>query len=512
MSSSSSSRCLRLLEKCKDLKELKQAHGQVITSGLSHNTFAHSRLLAFFSSPHNLGTRRRRTGSISYAWEIFEKIQEPTVCIVNTMIKAFFLSNELTRTLGMYKHMLQIGMCPDNYTFPYLLKACSDMESYSLGSSIHGQCLKFGFLADTYVGNSLISMYSELGVMKDARYVFDEMPSHCVVAWTVLISGYSRTGDVFEARLVFDESPVKDRGVWGSMISGYVQNNCFKEGLQMFRVMQMTGVQPDEMILVSILSACAQLGSLENGKWVQRYLEKLGMAMTVRLGTALVDMYAKCGRLDFARELFDKMPVRDVICWNAMISGFAMNGRGEEAMALFQEMQNSGTRPDDITLISLLTACTTCPGMASEGLKLLSVMCNTYNIQPKGEHYACLIHLISKEGFLEEARNLVQSAHTEDEEEDGSVVAWRALLSGCVDHGEVCLAEAAAEKVFRLERHDGAYVLLSNLYAAAGKHDGAKRVRKMMRKKKELIDKKTPGCSSVEINGVVHEFVAGENL
>lgn len=490
----STGRCLKLLEKCKNLKQLSQAHGQVITCGLGNNTFALSRLLAFCSDPN--------LGNPTYAWTIYQRIQQPTICIVNTMIKTLLLKGDLSRTIETYKHMLKAGMCPDNYTLPYLLKACGNMKSCNLGRSVHGQCLKLGFLMDSYVGNSLIVMYSSLDNMECAQYVFDEMPSHCVVAWTVLISGYSRKGDVFEARSVFDETPVKDRRVWGSMISGYVQNNCFKEGLQLFRLMQMTGVQPDEAILVSILSACAHLGSLDIGKWVHRYVEKLGMPINVRLGTALVDMYAKCGCLGLAQKLFYELPERDVICWNAMISGFAMNGDGKNAVRLFQEMQNAGTRPDGVTFVSLFTACSS-SGMAHEGLKLLRIMCNTYNIQPKGEHYGCIIDLFSREGLVEEAKNIVLSMPNSS----ASAVAWRAVLSACANHGQVRLAEVAAERIVELDQHSGAYVLLSNVYAAAGKHEGARRMRKMM--KKQHIDK-TPGCSSVEINGCVHEFVAGE--
>ncbi|XP_016452485.2 pentatricopeptide repeat-containing protein At2g20540-like [Nicotiana tabacum] len=490
-------RCLFLLERCRNMKQLKQAYAQVITCGLGQNSFALSRLLAFCSHPN--------LGSPTYGWKIFEQIQEPTICIFNTMIKAFLLKGELNRTIEIYKNMLKIGMYPDNYTLPYVLKACARMKSCNLGELVHGQILKLGFLIDIFVGNTLIAMYTAIDNVEAARLVFNEIPCNCVVSWTVLISGYAKRGDVYEARLSFEECPVKDRGVWGSMISGYVQNNCFKEGLKLFRQMQMTGIDPDEAIFVSVLSACAHLGSLDIGIWIHRYVEKLRMSMSLKLGTALIDMYAKCGCLDIAEELFDEMPQRDLICWNAMISGFAMNGNGSKALQLFNEMQSAGIRPDDVTFVSMFTACSYA-GMANEGLNMLNLMCNVYHIEPKGEHYGCIIDVLSKAGLLKEAKNIVQNMPNLSVPSE-EAIAWRALLSAFGNHGLVDLAESAAERIVQLERHSGAYVLLSNIYVAAGKHDGARRIRKKM--KSQYIDK-VPGCSSLEITGVVHEFIAGE--
>ncbi|KAK4373248.1 hypothetical protein RND71_008632 [Anisodus tanguticus] len=491
-------RCLFLLEKCKNMKQLKQAHGQVITCGLGKNNFALSRLLAFCSDP-NLGSR-------IYGYKIFEQIQEPTICIFNTMIKSFLLKGELNKTIEIYKNMLKIGIYPDNYTLPYVLKACGKLKSCYLGELVHGQILKLGFLIDTFVGNTLLGFYTAVDNVEAAKIVFYEIPSsNCVVSWTVLISGYAKRGDVYEARLIFDECLVKDRGVWGCMISCYVQNNCFKEGLKLLRQMQMTGIEPDEAIFVSILSACAHLGSLDIGIWIHKYVEKLRMPLSCKLGTALIDMYAKCGCLDIAEKMFDEMPQRDLICWNAMISGFAMNGNGLEALNLFNEMQSSGIRPDDVTFVSMFTACSYA-GMANEGLNLLNLMCNVYRIEPKGEHCGCIIDILSRAGLLEEARNIVQHMPNSSVPSE-EAIAWRALLSACGNHGLVDLAEDAAEIIVKLERHSGAYVLLSNIYAAAGKHDHARRIRKKM--KSEYIDK-VPGCSSLEINGIVHEFIAGE--
>ncbi|GKU99654.1 hypothetical protein SLEP1_g12466 [Rubroshorea leprosula] len=411
--SCNSTRCLQLLEKCKNLKQLKQAHAQAIICGLGGNNFALSRLLAFCSDPNH--------GSLSYAWNLFRHIQRPTLCILNTMMKAFLLNGDLANTINAYSLML------------------------------------------------------------------------------------FNVSDVDAARSLFDEASVKDRGIWGAMISGYTKNSCFKEALYMFRLMQLTDVEPDEAVFASILCACAHLGALDTGIWIHRYLDKQKLPLSLRLGTGLIDMYAKCGNLNMAKKVFDEMPERDVICWNAMISGMAVQGDGERALELFREMEKAGVRPDDITFIVIFTACCY-SGVVFEGIKMLDKMCNVYNIEPKSEHYGCMVDLLSRGGHLEEAVQVIQMMPNSSNPSD-EAIAWRALLSACCSHGHTKLAESAAKKLAQLEHHSGAYVLLANLYAAAGKHDDAKRMRKMMKSRGVY---KVPGCSSVKINGVVHEFIAGE--
>lgn len=486
-----------LLEKCKSMKQLKQAHAQAITCGLANNSFALSRIIAFCSDP--------RYGSLNHAWKLFQHVQQPTLCICNTMIRAFLLKDELTNVFNLYSTMLQNGMSPDNYTLPCVLKACSKLQSCFHGELVHGHCLKLGFVINTVVGNSLMSMYCGFSNVKAARYIFDEMPSPCAVSWTLMISGCAKVGDIDSARLFFDGAPEKDRGIWGAMISGYVQNNCFKECLYMFRLMQMTDMVPDEGIFLSILCACAQLGALDTGIWIHRYLDRIGQPLSIRLTTSLIDMYAKCGNLDLAKKVFDEMPQRDTVCWNAMISGLAMHGDGEGALKLFWEMQEAGFKPDDVTLMAVFSACSY-SGRAHEGLRILDRMCNVHNIEPKSEHYGCMVDLLSRAGLLQEAKEIIQrmpNSRSSSEE----AIAWRALLSACCNQGQAQLAEVAAERLLQLELHSGAYVLLSNLYATAGKHNDAKRIKKMMRNKGV---NKAPGCSSIKIDGIVHEFVAGE--
>ncbi|CAI9265675.1 unnamed protein product [Lactuca saligna] len=498
--STTTRRCLLLLEKCKNMKQLKQVHGQAITCGLGDNHYALSRLLAFCSQPHH-------HGSLSHGLNILQHVQQPSNCLYNTMIKACLLRNELNMSFQLYKRLLENGMYPDNYTLPYILKACAYMESFRLGELVHAHCLQLGFLFDSFVGNTLMMMYSLFGNMESARYVFDEMPTHCVVSWTVLISGYAKTGDIELARIAFDEAPVKDRGIWGSIISGYVQNNCFKEGLQMFRLMQSTSIIPDEAIFVSILGACAHLGTLEIGIWIHKRINAIKSQPSVKLATALMDMYCKCGKLDVAHKLFDEMPERDTICWNVMISGLAIHGEGLRAIKLFSQMETTKTQPDDVTFIAIFTACSY-SGMEHEGLKFFNKMCKEYNINPKTEHYICIIDLLARAGLFKEAKDIINKIPNSCSPKE-IAVAWRAFLSACESHKEIEFAKMAAERLMELENDSGVYVIMSNLYSSTNDVDSLEKTRKMMR---ACGVDKVPGCSSIEVGGVVNEFVAGEKI
>ncbi|XP_004143828.1 pentatricopeptide repeat-containing protein At2g20540 [Cucumis sativus] len=495
--SSSSKRCLLLLHKCINMNQLKQAHAQVLKSGLHNSNFVLSRLLNFCAESRN--------GSLSHAFKLFQHIQHPTICIFNTMIKALLLRGEFLNAIAVFSAIFRNGIHPDTYTLPYVLKASARMTNIHLGESIHACTIKLGSAVNEFVGNSLLVMYRSFDNMRSARQVFDEMPELSAVSWTVMIYGYANMGDVDTARELFDMATVKDTGIWGAMISGYVQNNCFKEGLHMFRLMQLTEVEPDEAIIVTILSACAHMGALDTGIWIHRYLGRLGLPLTLRVSTGLIDMYAKCGHLDLAKYLFNEMSQRDNVCWNAMISGMAMDGDGEGAIKLFMEMEKAGIKPDNITFIAVLAACSN-SGMVDEGIRIWNRMSTVHKIEPKSEHYGCVIDLLSRVGRFEEAEGVIQRLpKTASPSEEA--VAWRAFLSACCKHGQTQQAEVAAERLFQLERHSGAYVLLSNMYAALGKHEDAKRVRNMMKLKGV---EKVPGCSSIKVNGVVNEFIAGE--
>uniref|UniRef100_A0A2P2II36 Pentatricopeptide repeat-containing protein At5g66520-like n=1 Tax=Rhizophora mucronata TaxID=61149 RepID=A0A2P2II36_RHIMU len=317
-----------------------------------------------------------------------------------------------------------------------------------------------------------------------------------------MITGLAKCGVVSEARELFNDMQVKDEITWSAMIDGYVKGGCFKEALEVFVVMQREEIRPSKFALSSGLAACANLGALGQGRWVHAYLEKNFIKLDSISGTALVDMYAKCGRVDMAWDVFEKMRVKEVFTWNAMISGLALNGRAEEAIEFFFRMLRGNFRPNGITFVGVLNACAHA-GMVSRGLEIFHSMKTVFDVEPEMEHYGCLVDLLGRAGHLAEAEDLILSMPMKP-----SAAVWGALLGACRKHGDVELGERVGKILLELEPlNSGRYALLSNIYAKAGRWDDVADVRKLM---KERGVKTTPGSSVIELEGIVHEFKMGD--
>jgi pentatricopeptide repeat protein len=288
------------------------------------------------------------------------------------------------------------------------------------------------------------------------------------------------------------------------MIAGYTQNGLANEALSIFHEMQLSGTKPNAVTMVSVVLACARLAALQQGKCFHAYIIKCVFDLNVVLETTLIDMYAKCGKVEIARQMFDNISRKNVVSWTAMIGGYAMHGLAEDAHALFIQMVQVGMKPDHITFTHILYACTHA-GLVEEGWKYFNCMKQDYSITPRVDHYACMVDLLGRAGHLDEAQELIKHMPLEP-----NAGVWGALLGVCRTHGNIELAKHVAERLFELEPEDaGNYVLLSNIYAAAGRWDDAAKVRTMM-KSKGL--KKTPGCSLIEVNKKVHSFLVGDQL
>lgn len=422
------------------------------------------------------------------------------------MIRGYTVQGPISEALNFYTCMRSAGTGPVSFTFSALFKACGDVLDVNLGRQIHAQTILVGgFAADLYVGNTMIDMYVKCGFLDCGRKVFDEMPDRDVVSWTELIVAYTKIGDMGSARELFEGLPVKDMVAWTAMVTGYAQNARPRDALDCFERMQGAGVGTDEITLVGLISACAQLGASKYANWVRDIAEKSGFGPTenVLVGSTLIDMYSKCGSLDEAYKVFQGMKERNVFSYSSMILGFAMHGRANAAIELFHEMLTTEIRPNRVTFIGVLTACSHA-GMVDQGRQLFATMEKYYNVVPSADHYTCMVDLLGRAGRLEEALELVETmpiaAH-------GGV--WGALLGACRIHGNPDIAQIAANHLFELEPDSiGNYVMLSNIYASAGRWADVSRVRKMM---KEKGLKKNPAYSWVETKkGVIHEFCAGE--
>jgi pentatricopeptide repeat protein len=270
----------------------------------------------------------------------------------------------------------------------------------------------------------------------------------------------------------------------------------------LFHQMQLSDVALDSVTLVNVLPACANLAALQCCKHIHCYIIVRGFELDVRVVNALIDAYAKCGSLQPARQLFDKMSKRDVVSWNVMIAGYGMDGCGEAAIALFEQMQQTGMKPDEITFIGVLSACSHA-GLVDEGCRYFNRMQQDYAIPPTLEHYASMADLLGRAGLLDEARELIETMPIQPD-----AAVWGALLGACRIHGSVELGERVAGCLFELDPENaGCYVLLSNIYAAASQWEDARKVRVTM---KERGVKKPSGCSLIEINYRIHKFIAGD--
>ncbi|KAL5701281.1 Pentatricopeptide repeat-containing protein [Ranunculus cassubicifolius] len=436
----------------------------------------------------------------------------PASFVWNTLIRAHTqnpkpeLNSPNTSPLSIYLRMLVNGVRPDFRTYPYLLQAFSSPIHLESGKQVHAHILHSGFDLDVFVQTSLINMYCGCGSLSFAHKVFDEIIDPDLPSWNSIISANAKLGFIGVARRLFDEMPERNVVSWSCMIDGYVKHGECKEALGLFRKMQVFGVgdvRPNAYTISSVLSACGRLGALEHGKWVHSYIDKCGMTVDVVLGTSLIDMYAKCGSIERARLVFDELgSSKDVMAWSAMISSLALHGLSGESLSLFSDMQRSRVAPNGVTLLGVLCACVH-GGLVNEGRRYFERMSVDFGITPVIQHYGCVVDLYGRAGLIEEAWDVVKSMPMKPD-----VLIWGALLSGSRVHGDIETCEFALKELVELEPdNSSAYVLLSNVYAKMGKWQDVRHVRNMMEIKGI---KKLPGCSLVEVDGVVHEFFVGD--
>ncbi|KAG0541732.1 hypothetical protein BDA96_02G042800 [Sorghum bicolor] len=427
-----------------------------------------------------------------------------------------FASNHLLRVLP---HPLPLRLFPrlprrNPHSFTFLLASLSNhldadpavavsIASRLMGAHVHALAVKAGAAGDLYVRNALIHFYGVCGDVAAMRKVFDELPLvRDVVTWNAVLAGYVRAGMVGVAREVFDGMPMRDEVSWSTVVGGYVKEGELEVALGVFKNMVVQGVKANEAAIVTALSAAAQLGLLEQGKFVHEVIKRAGVAMSMNLGAALVDMYSKCGSVAAAKEVFDAMPWRDVFAWNSMICGLATHGLGHDAVQLFEKFVSEGFCPTNITFVGVLNACSR-TGLVDEGRWYFKLMAEKYGIESEMEHYGCMVDLLSRAGLVQEAIELIEGMHIPPDP-----VLWGTVLSACKRHGLVDLGITVGNKLIELDpAHDGYYVLLASIYAKAKKWDEVRKVRKLMSNRGTS---KSAGWSLMEAHGIVHKFLVGD--
>ncbi|KAL9276970.1 hypothetical protein ACSQ67_025484 [Phaseolus vulgaris] len=440
-----------LADNCTTLDQLKQLHAQMIVSAVvTSDPFAVSRLLSSCAlSPF---------ADLSHASRIFHSAPHPNSFMWNTLIRA---QPNALHALSLYLAMRRNRVLPGKHTFPFLFKACSKLRNLPACKQLHVHVMKFGLASDLHVANALVRCYSVSGNWIDARHLFDEMPERSLSLWT-------------------------------TMICGYAQNFRSNEALKLFNEMVGAGFEPGGATLVSVLSACARSGYLEFGEMIHGFVKVKGVGLGdgVILGTALVYMYAKNGEIAKARRLFDEMPERNVVTWNAMICGLGAHGHVEDALGLFEKMKREKVVcPNGVTFVGVLSACCHA-GLIDVGREIFRSMKLVYRIEPKIEHYGCLVDLLGRAGRLLEAEELVKGMPWK-----ADVVIFGALLAASKSSGNTEVAVRLVKEIIALEpQNHGVHVALSNMYAEAGQWQEVLRLRKTMKKEKL---KKVPGWSLV---------------
>ncbi|KAJ1263098.1 hypothetical protein BS78_09G158900 [Paspalum vaginatum] len=491
------------LRACATFRDLLRAHGNALRLCLSQSSYVATQIVHLCNA----------YGHATHAARVFFHVPDPNLHLHNAMIKAYAQNHLHRDAVEVYVRMLRCLPRPpsgglsggDRFTYPFLLKACAGLAAPELGRQVHAHVERSGCEAHTIVQNSLMEMYTQCGDLPLARKVFDGMRDKDAVSWNTLISAHARLGQMRKARALFDSMPGKTVVSWTALVSGYTAAGDFAGAVEAFRLMQMGGLEPDDVSIVAVLPACAQLGALELGRWIHAYCDRHGMLRRVHICNALMEMYAKCGCIDQALQLFRGMPDRDVISWSTAIGGLAAHGRAREAVELFEAMDREGrVAPNGVTFVGLLTACSHA-GLLDEGLRYLDRMKRGYGVEPGVEHYGCVVDLLGRSGRIQRAVDTIRGMPV-----PADAKIWGSLLSACRSHGDVDTAVVAAERLVELEPGDaGNLVMLANVYAAAGRWGDVARARKEMRSQST---RKTPGCSMIEVDNVVREFVAGEDL
>ncbi|KAL5793956.1 hypothetical protein ACOSP7_002550 [Xanthoceras sorbifolium] len=452
-----------VLKACSGLPSLqmgRRVHGQIFRHGFEVDVFVQNGLVAFYA----------KCGQITRARIVFDKLVDRTIVSWTSIISGYAQNGQPMEALRIFSQMRRMNVEPDWIALVSVLRAYTDVEDLEQGKSVHGCVIKMGL----------------------------ELESDLLISLTAM---YAKCGQVTIARSLFDLKKIPNVILWNAMISGYAKNGYTEDAVELFREMISKKIKTDSITVSSAILACAQLGSLELAKWMDDYIGKSEYRNDVIVNTALVDMFAKCGSVDLARMVFDRARDKDVVTWSAMIVGYGLHGRGQEAIDLYHAMKQAGVPPNDVTFVGLLTACNH-SGLVDEAWKLFHCM-KDYGIEPRHQHYACVVDLLGRAGYLDQAYDFIMNMPIEP-----GVSVWGALLSACKIHRHVELGEHAAEHLFSLDPYNtGHYVQLSNLYASAHLWNRVAKLRVLMREKGVTKDL---GYSLIEINGKLHAFQVGD--
>lgn len=494
---------------CSDFLDLgKQVHARMIVDDVEIDTVLRSSLVNMYGKCGDLDNARFLLYSMQDpddyslsslisgyancyrmddAKRIFELKSNPCVVLWNSMISGYIANGDMIEALIYFNSMHKKGIVGDCSTFSSILSACSSIGNLRNCTQLHAHSHKMGIIYDLVVSSALIDAYAKCGSHIDASIFFGELKTYDTVLLNSMITIYCNCGRVEEAKCIFREIKLKSLITWNSMIVGLSQNGYPVEALDIFCTMNKANLSMDKFGLASAISACASIPLLELGEQIFAKATVVGVDFDQIISTSVIDLYCKCGFVEVGRKLFDQMRKCDEVSWNSMLMGYATNGYGIEALALFEDMRKEGVRPTEITFTAVLSACDHC-GLLEEGKRWFHLMKHGYRITPGIEHYSCMIDLFARAGCLQEA---IQIINENPHHADASM--WSSILRGCAEHGDSSLAKRVVERIIELDpQNSGALVQLSGLMASSGDWKQSALVRQLMKDRKI---QKNPGRS-----------------
>ncbi|XP_057798111.1 pentatricopeptide repeat-containing protein At3g02330, mitochondrial [Salvia miltiorrhiza] len=437
-----------------------QIHGLAVKTPFSYSVCVANAVLDMYG----------KCGALPEACRLFDEMGSRDAVSWNAVIAACE-QNKNEETLPLFVGMLRSRMEPDEFTYGSVLKACAGRQALQHGREIHGRVIQCGMGLDSFVSSVIVDMYCKCGVVEEAEKLHDRMEERTLVSWNSIISGYSSSEQ--------------------------------SEGAQKYfaRMLEM-GIQPDNFTYATVLDTCSNVANVGLGKQIHAQVIKQELQSDVYIVSTLVDMYSKCGNMEDSVLMFRKSSNRDFVTWNAMVCAYAHHGHGKEALQVFENMLLEKVMPNHATFVAVLRACAHI-GLVDEALEYFYAMQKDYGLEPRLEHYSCVVDALGRSGRISEALKVIQDMPVEADD-----VIWRALLSNCKMEGNVEVAEIAARALLEMDPQDSsAYVLLSNMYADAGMWGEVSKMRKMMRRGRL---KKEPGCSWIEVQAEVHMFLVGD--
>lgn len=555
-----------LLQGClkkRDLAIGRKVHCLIVRSGFESNSFLGSHLIRVFAS----------CGSLLEASQVFGMVHEPSAYTWAAIILAHAGLGQAEQAFKMYHHMKESSVKPNHYVYVAIIKACINVEGLEEGKAIHSHIIESGFELNVIVSNTLIDMYVKCGNLKDARRVFDKSTNRSVVTWTAMISGYSLHGHGEEALMLFQQMQLKgmdptnvtlisilkacssiaalDKGkvihshitekglesnifigntlldmyaksgsledahnvfsqlgdrdivTWSAMIAGCAQHEQGHQALRVFQQMQQEGIKPNRVTFISVLKGCSNVAALDQGKLIHAHIIKSSFESDLLVGSTLVEMYAKCGNLKDAHSVFQKIPNRNVVTWTAMLAGYALHGHYRLVLEYFDSMQQERCKPNDVTFVCLLSACSHL-GLLAQGCYHFESMMDKHGIIPTVEHYYGLVDLFGRVGHLHEAEHIIHTIPFLG----SHVVGWRSLLSHCKMHGNIALGRGSFDHIAKTDQGVASgYMLMLNTYANTGMWEDVWKIDDV--RKSSYVLKK-PGRAFIEVDSKVYEFIVGD--